>query len=164
MRHDDDQAREKEALRHLLAAELVSLATTMCDAMDANPGFVPCGHAFGVVIEGLECTAFDAKPEVLREQAEKVHARSEHVAKHRGVPEGPVTDPYGAWCVRGREALAEAFSNIQKAALAVEDNGVDIEEVNVALIRVLAGLGDPNSDAQALAAQAAKACELAQQL
>ena len=48
--------------------------------------------------------------------------------------------------------------------MAVEDNGVDIEEVNVALIRVLAGLGDPNSDAQALAAQAAKACELAQQL
>ena len=132
--------------------------------MDANPGFVPCGHAFGVVIEGLECAAFDSKPEVLREQAEKVHARSEHVAKHRGVPVGPVTDPYGSCCVPGREALAEAFSNIQKAALAVEDNGVDIEEVNVALIRVLAGLGDPNSDAQALAAQAAKACELAQQL
>ena len=105
MRNDDDQKREKEALRHLLAAELVGLATTMCDAMDANPGFVPCGHAFGVVIEGLECTAFDAKPEVLREQAEKVHARSEHVAKHRGVPVGPVTDPYrtapgASWAAR----------------------------------------------------------------
>ena len=42
-----------QGLRDQLMAELCGLGATMTAAMAAQPGFVPCEHAFGVVIEGL---------------------------------------------------------------------------------------------------------------
>ena len=48
---------KRESFESLLMAELVGLGTTMCAAMDANLGFVPCSHAFGVLLEGLEAAA-----------------------------------------------------------------------------------------------------------
>lgn len=99
---------KRESFESLLMAELVGLGTTMRAAMDANPGFVPCSHAFGVLLEGLDAAAVPAATETLREQADKIHARSEHIAEHRGVPRGAVTCPYAG---PGREPIADAVSS-----------------------------------------------------
>lgn len=149
-----------ESFESLLMAELVGLGTTMCAAMDANPGFVPCSHAFDVLLEGLEAAAVPAPLEILREQAGKVHARSEHIAEHRGVPRGAVTCPYAG---PGREPIADAVSSVKMAACAIEDSGCENEEACVAIARALAGIGDPHSDASAVAKQAAEALRLAHQ-
>ena len=67
---------KKESFVSLLMAELVGLGTTMCAAMDAHPGFVPCRHAFDVLLEGLEAAAVPAHLEIIREQA-LLHLRDE---------------------------------------------------------------------------------------
>lgn len=150
--------RERESYETLLMAELIGLGTTMCAAMDAHPGFVPCGHAFDVLLEGLEAAAVHASTELLREQADKVHARSEHISDHRGVECGPVTAPY---CGDGREPLAGAIRDVKKAACAVEDSGIENQEACVAIARALAGIGDPHCDAQEVAGVASEALRLA---
>ena len=77
-----------QGLRDQLMAELCGLGATMTAAMAAQPGFVPCEHAFGVVIEGLEAAVSSSDESRLSEVAEDVRARSEHVSAHRGVPMG----------------------------------------------------------------------------
>lgn len=126
---------KRESFESLLMAELVGLGTTMCAAMDANPGFVPCSHAFDVLLEGLEAAAVPASLEILREQAGKVHAHSEHIAEHRGVPRGAVTCLYAG---PGREPIADAVSSVKMAACAIEDSGCENEEACVAIARALA--------------------------
>ena len=127
---------KRESFESLLMAELVGLGTTMCAAMDANPGFVPCSHAFDVLLEGLGAAAVSAPLEILREQADKVHARSEHIAEHRSVPRGAVTCPYAG---PGREPIADAVSDVKMAACAIEDSGCENEEACVpSLVRLLA--------------------------
>lgn len=152
--------RERESYETLLMAELIGLGTTMCSAMDANPGFVPCGHAFGVLLDGLQAAAVHASTKILREQVDQVHARSEHIAEHRGVLCGAVTAPY---CGEGREPLADAIRDIKQAACVVDDSGCENEEACVAIARVLAGIGDPHCDAVAIAELAAEALRLAHQ-
>ena len=87
-----ERIREVAGLQRKLVAELVGLGATMRAAMDANPGFVPCGHAFGVVIEGLSASAGHVGPARIREACEAVRARSKHVAEHRGVARGSSVD------------------------------------------------------------------------
>lgn len=157
--HENSELK-RESFESLLMAELVGLGATMCAAMDANPGFVPCSHAFDVLLEGLGAAAVPAPLEILREQADKVHARSEHIAEHRSVPRGAVTCPYAG---PGREPIADAVSDVKMAACAVEDSGCENEEACVAIARALAGIGDPHSDAAAVAEQAAEALRLAHQ-
>ena len=65
-----ERIREVAGLQRKLVAELVGLGATMRAAMDANPGFVPCGHAFGVVIEGLSASAGHVEPARIREACE----------------------------------------------------------------------------------------------
>lgn len=82
-----------QGLRDQLMAELCGLGATMTAAMAAQPGFVPCEHAFGVVIEGLEAAVSSSDESRLSEVAEDVRARSEHVSAHRGVPMGTAQIP-----------------------------------------------------------------------
>ena len=77
-----------QGLRDQLMAELCGLGATMTAAMAAQPGFVPCEHAFGVVVEGLEVAVSSSDESCLSEVAEDVRARNEHVSAHRGGPGG----------------------------------------------------------------------------
>ena len=79
-----------DASRDALLAELCGLGATMSAAMEAVPGFVPCGHAFGVVVEGLYAASACGDAAQLDELAADVRARSEHVSAHRGVAQGAV--------------------------------------------------------------------------
>lgn len=153
--------REVAGLQRELVAELVGLGATMCAAMEAQPGFVPCGHAFGVVIEGLAVSAGHVEPARIREASEAVRARSEHVAEHRGVPRGEAVDVL-ARIERGEKAevLASALACLQGAApyaLRAMELGHMSDELNVALVSALALLGaeEPGCRLAEKAAQAA---------
>ena len=132
-----------------LVAELVGLGTTMSAAMDALPGFVPCGHAFGVVVEGLAASAGHVAPEDVRQLTEAVHARSEHVSDHRGVPQGAAVDvraqlaaaPADDQVAAMRAQLLVSLQGIAPYALRAMELGVMSDDVDVALARGLAALG-----------------------
>lgn len=144
---------EVAVLQDELLAELVGLGATMSAAMDALPGFVPCGHAFGVVIEGLAACAGRFEPDYLRQLIEAVRARSEHVSDHRGVAQG-VAKPVRAELASaagdeasGQEAalrasLLAALLGIAPYAQRAMELGVMSDDVDVALARGLAALGD----------------------
>lgn len=154
--------REVASLQGGLVAELVGLGATMCFAMDAHPGFVPCGHAFGVVIEGLAASAGHVEPARLREVRDAVRARSEHVAEHRGVPMGSPVDVL-ARIQRGGEVatmLASALACLQGAApyvLRAMELGVMSDELDVALVAALTLLGvdEPGDELMEKASRAA---------
>lgn len=132
-----------------LVAELVGLGTTMSAAMDALPGFVPCGHAFGVVVEGLAASAGHVAPEDVRQVTEAVRARSEHVSDHRGVPQGAAVDvraqlaaaPANDQAAAMRAQLLLSLQGIAPYALRAMELGVMSDDVDVALARGLAALG-----------------------
>ncbi len=148
-----DDVKKVMALRGQLAAELVGLGSTMCAAMDAMPGFVPCGHAFGVVLEGLAAGAASVSAEELAGITADVKARSEHVSDHRGVAQGEAVD-----ILAGTDAEARVtFAIIQVAALQAlpaMEAGVMSDELDVALVRALAALGQQSVDARAFAKKA----------
>lgn len=128
-----------QGLRDQLMAELCGLGATMTAAMAAQPGFVPCEHAFGVVIEGLEAAVSSSDESRLSEVAEDVRARSEHVSAHRGVAmgvaEAPVADTPEAALLR-----AALRGTSVDAARAMRLGRMD-EEVDVFLVNALAALG-----------------------
>lgn len=135
----------REDARWALIAEVAGLGATMQAAMDAIDGFVPCGHAFGVVIEGLAASAAPVDAARLAELTEEVRARSEHVAEHRGVPQGAVID------MREHLGIADAVPSmrvhllaaLQGVALAAERAmklGAMETEVNLALAAGLSAL------------------------
>lgn len=137
-----------------LVAELVGLGTTMSAAMDALPGFVPCGHAFGVVVEGLAASAGHVAPEDVRQLTEAVHARSEHVSDHRGVPQGAAVDvraqlaaaPADDQVAAMRAQLLVSLQGMAPYAMRSMELGVMSDEIDVALARGLAVLGKQGAD------------------
>ena len=133
-----------EEARGKLLGELVGLGTTMCAAMDAHAGFVPCEHAFGVVIEGVAAVAACEDALRLEELAAAVRARSEHVAEHRGVPQGAVVAPRvdsdGAMALSCLLGAAPRMARLMGV-------GIMSQRANVALVRALAALGDKGGDA-----------------
>lgn len=146
---EDDKTREAllalEDARWALIAEVAGLGATMQAAMDAIDGFVPCGHAFGVVIEGLAASAAPVTAERIAELTEAVRARSEHVAEHRGVAQGAVID------MRAHLGVADArpsmrvplLAALQGVALAAERAmtlGAMETEVNLAITAGLSAL------------------------
>ena len=160
-------ARRVAALRRGLTAELVGLGTTMTRAMDAVPGFVPCGHAFGVVLEGLAATVSCEDEGRISELTEDVRARSEHVSDHRGVTRGAVVD---VMAVPGDVATPEAairaqvLATVRAAACDAElamRLGVMSDDVNVALVRALDGIADLDAGLAALDAARGSAAEAA---
>ncbi len=150
------------AKREELMAEVCGLGATMSAAMAAQPGFVPCGHAFSNLLEGLfAATACDDAAE-LDEVIDGVRARSEHIAAHRGVPQGvpglaPVDAPDSA-------LLLAAVRGIAADAVAAMQLGRMDDEVDALLADACRALGAGTVDHGLLvraAAAAQKARELA---
>lgn len=133
-----------EGLRRELLAELCGLARTFVAAMDENPGFVPCGSAFGELVEGLfAATASDDEDE-LSSWAEAARARAEHVSEHRGVERGAVVfpEPDDAQAALLFAAVRGIAADARRA-LAL---GRSADEVNVTLAVALAALGAGETD------------------
>lgn len=128
-----------QGLRDQLMAELCGLGATMTAAMAAQPGFVPCEHAFGVVIEGLEAVVSSSDESRLSEVAEDVRARSEHVSTHRGVPMGTAQMPAPA-TPEAALLLAALRGIAADAACAMRLGRMD-QDVDVFLVNALAALG-----------------------
>ena len=128
-----------QGLRGQLMAELCGLGATMTAAMVAQPGFVPCEHAFGVVIEGLEAAVSSSDGSRLSEVAEDVRARSEHVSAHRGVPMGTAQIPAPA-TPEAALLLAALCGIAADAACAMRCGRMD-QDVDVFLVNALAALG-----------------------
>ena len=128
-----------QGLRDQLMAELCGLGATMTAAMAAQPGFVPCEHAFGVVIEGLEAAVSSSDESRLSEVAEDVRARSEHVSAHRGVPMGTAQMPAPA-TPEAALLLAALRGIAADAACAMRLGRMD-QDVDVFLVNTLAALG-----------------------
>lgn len=128
-----------QGLRDQLMAELCGLGATMTAAMVAQPGFVPCEHAFGVVIEGLEAVSSSSDESRLSEVAEDVRARSEHVSAHRGVPMGTAQIPAPA-TPEAALLLAALCGIAADAACAMRCGRMD-QDVDVFLVNALAALG-----------------------
>lgn len=128
-----------QGLRDQLMAELCGLGATMTAAMAAQPGFVPCEHAFGVVIEGLEAAVSSSNESRLSEVAEDVRARSEHVSAHRGVPMGTAQMPAPA-TPEAALLLAALRGIAADAACAMRLGRMD-QDVDVFLVNALVALG-----------------------
>lgn len=128
-----------QGLRDQLMAELCGLGATMTAAMAAQPGFVPCEHAFGVVIESLEAAVSSSDESRLSEVAEDVRARSEHVSAHRGVPMGTAQIPAPA-TPEAALLLAALCGIAVDAACAMRCGRMD-QGVDVFLVNALAALG-----------------------
>lgn len=128
-----------QGLRDQLMAELCGLGATMTAAMVAQPGFVPCEHAFGVVIEGLEAAVSSSDESCLSEVAEDVRARSEHVSAHRGVPMGTAQMPAPA-TPEAALLLAALRGIAADAARAMRLGRMD-QDVDVFMVNALAALG-----------------------
>ena len=133
------EANGAQGLRDQLMAELCGLGATMTAAMAAQPGFVPCEHAFGVVIEGLEAAVSSSDESRLSEVAEDVRARSEHVSAHRGVPMGTAQMPAPA-TPEAALLLAALRGIAADAACAMRLGRMD-QDVDVFLLNALAALG-----------------------
>lgn len=130
---------EVQALREGLMAELCGLGATMTAAMAAQPGFVPCEHAFAVVIEGLEAAVSSAGEARLAEVAEDVRARNEHVSAHRGVPMGAIAVPAPA--TPETALLLAVLRGISVDAARAMSLGRMDQDVDVFLVNALAALG-----------------------
>ncbi len=127
------------AKRDELLSELCGLGATMSNAMAAVPGFVPCGHAFGVVIEGLYASVACGSAEELDGFIEAVHDRSEHVSAHRGVEAGAVAAPADADA--SSALLLAALRGMAADAYCAMQLGRMDDEVDVFLANALAALG-----------------------
>ena len=136
-----------DASRDALLAELCGLGATMSAAMEAVPGFVPCGHAFGVV-EGLYAASACGDAAQLDELAADVRARSEHVSAHRGVAQGAVAlaapqSPEAALLLAAVRGIAsDAFGAMQLGRMD--------DDVDVFLANALAALGSGAVDHELL--------------
>ncbi len=123
---------KRESFESLLMAELVASAPQCAPRSTQIQDLCPAAMRLTCFSRASEAAAVPAPLEILREQADKVHARSEHIAEHRGVPRGAVTCPYAG---PGREPIADAVSSVKMAACAVEDSGCENEEACVAIVR-----------------------------
>lgn len=130
---------EVETLRTDLFSALCALGDTISSAMDSIEGFIPCEHAFGIVIDGLYIASISTDKEELQSLKDAVVARAEHVADHRQVPQSTLSfdesrDSYDASLVvtlRGLATVAHRAMNV----------GIMDQELNVFLVRALRALG-----------------------
>lgn len=152
---------EVERARSLLAAELCGLGDTMTSAMAADPGFVPCGHAFGELIEGLYGATASQDADELAALAERARLRSEHVADHRGVRQGTAVFP--APGVAQVALLFAAVRGVGVDAWRALNVGVTDDVVDVFLANALSALGLGEAS-QELLVQAGRAAYVAGQL
>lgn len=136
---------EAERARRALVAELSGLGATMTAAINAEPGFMPCGRAFAVVIDGLSAAAASDDPGELARLAAAARERSEHVSAHRGVSRGDAASVRAAMGQSaGRPTLRAALlAGIMGIALAARRGmaaGEMSDEVNLLLVNALDAL------------------------
>lgn len=155
------QADEVERARSRLKDELCGLGATMTSAMEADPGFMPCGHAFGELIEGLHGVTVSQDPAELGELAERVRLRSEHVATHRDARQGVAVFPVPE--VAQVALLFAAVRGVGADAWRALSMGATDDTVNVFLANALAALGAGEAS-QELLVQAGRAAYLAGEL
>ena len=146
------------AKRDELLAELCGLGATMTGAMDAVPGFIPCGHAFGVVVEGLYASVACGSEAELDELIAAVHDRSEHVSAHRGVEAGAVCAPAAA--TPEAALLLAALRGMAADAYCAMSLGRMDDEADVLLVNALAALGAGEVSHDLLVRAAAAAAKL----
>lgn len=140
----EELAEGVEQARGALMGELCGLARTLVAAMEEDPGFVPCGRAFGELAEGTYVATTSDGEEELVGWARAVRARSEHVSEHRGVPAGPAVFPVpdGA-----EEALLFAAARgLSADAVRALRVGRPLGEAGAALAAALAALGSGEVD------------------
>lgn len=140
-----EQLLRAEEARRTLVAELAGLGATMTAAIAATPGFMPCGHAFGVVIDGLAAAAASTDVAELENLARAARERSEHVAAHRGVSQGSAADVRRAMGQSaGKPTMrARLLVDLMGIALAAQRGmaaGVMSDEVDLLLINGLDAL------------------------
>ena len=75
-----------------LAGATVGLGATISAAMDAAPGFVPCGTPAEVVIGALREAGSAEPPADIAAGIQKVRGLTGHVSEHCGVPAHEGTD------------------------------------------------------------------------
>jgi hypothetical protein len=104
-----------------LVGATVGLGATIAAAMDAAPGFVPCGTPAQVVTDALRKAGAEA-PAGLEQDIADVSGFVGHVSEHRGVPAHGTTDVSGL-SDAGRDLLDAllAFAASDAGALAPED-------------------------------------------
>lgn len=74
------------SLQRDLLAQLIALGATISAAMDAEPGFMPCGTPTQVIVDALGVYAQETPAEDdLAAQIKITHNLCEHVGDHRGV-------------------------------------------------------------------------------
>ncbi|MGI6754898.1 MAG: hypothetical protein ACOX4F_02635 [Atopobiaceae bacterium] len=127
-----------------LVSALVSLGQTLSNAMDAVPGFVPCGHAFGELAAGI--CALDSADE--SQAIEAVRARAAHISDHRGVELGAETLEVSPHLAQKQQQLLAAIKRLGKPAYEAISAGAERDEVDVFLARACAALGHKDSEAE----------------
>lgn len=134
-----------------LTAELISLGQTLTNAMDAAPGFVPCGHAFGELASGF--VALGGADE--QAAAESAHDRAAHIADHRGVELGAVVELAGT--EPERTELLSSAKQVAGSVAAALQAGTEAQDACIFLAHAAAALGhtDNAGELEALLAQGA---------
>lgn len=151
-----DAAQSLGEVRQELAATVCSLAGTLCAAMDAIPGFVPCGHAFAELLAGVNGLLTYENISELRALTEQAQARGAHVCDHRGVEPGVAVAPQ----IGSTEAalLWAATRGIAADAWHGMRAGVSSDGVNVFVARALFALatGEQVAELSGLAGEVAR--------
>ncbi len=78
-----------------LVGATVGLGATIAAAMDAAPGFVPCGTPAQVVTDALRKAGAAEAPSGLQQDIADVSGFVGHVSEHRGVPAHGTADVSG---------------------------------------------------------------------
>lgn len=158
---DAAQMSKTEQARSELLAELCGLGATMSAAMAAQPGFIPCGHAFGELIEGLHGATISQDAAEMDQLKERARLRSEHVAAHRGVPQGSAVFP--APSVAQSALLFAAARGVAADAWLALQLGITDDTVDTFLAQSLGALG-AGEVTQEFVVQAGRAAYVASQL
>lgn len=80
------------SLENELVGALIGFGATVTDAMNAEPGFIPCGNPAAMVSKGLLLINSDASEEALTKQVALTKNFIAHVSEHHGGTPHPVAD------------------------------------------------------------------------
>lgn len=116
-----------------LAGALIALGATITDAMDAAPGFVPCGTPSQVIIDALNTYAA-GDDATIAQTTPNIIAFVEHVSDHRGV-----TAHEAAHADAAKGDGAETFSKVLAFAAEADLSAVTPDKAEW-LYRTLASL------------------------
>lgn len=135
-----------KAANHALAGALIGMGGTITNAMDANPGFMPCGRTAGVIIDNLSLLDTDIPADELAARTEEVLGFIDHVSAHRGVNPVPAHD---AALTAAQIELLDALTELAAAVLPAAQAGTFSDKVDEYLYRSLAAIARGEEDVAA---------------